>query len=253
MSLRASPAWNSTRFWAPRAIAPPIRLTGPEAVGAADRVGRGEPERQPAEVDQRREDVAVEGEDAGPRARPRSSPGRTRRRRSGRSSRSSRSAPRARTGSRAACGTRGCRRDPCLRRGSPGSAPSSAAATAAPRSRRARPPQARPAAPAAPSAPSGERRPATRCAPSATASARRATIVHASKAANVPSSSARRISADDREHRLDHPRGGAGPARSSDPAQAPGGVGERREDQQPARSRRAGRRRRRACAPRPGR
>ena len=33
MSLRASPAWNSTSICAPRAIEPPIRLCGPSPYG----------------------------------------------------------------------------------------------------------------------------------------------------------------------------------------------------------------------------
>ena len=62
MSLRASPAWNSTSICAPSAIEPPIRLCGPSPYGRPIAYEAVSPSASQAEVDQRREDVAVEGE-----------------------------------------------------------------------------------------------------------------------------------------------------------------------------------------------
>ena len=129
----------------------------PDPVGPADAVGGQQPERQPAEVDQRREDVAVEGEqrdrvhDLGVRRVERGEEDRVevvdraevRRRR--------------RTAPRAACGTRACRRGPCPRRACRASAPSRR-----PRPRRRLRPRSRrrSATRAAPEAPAADPRPA---------------------------------------------------------------------------------------------
>ena len=104
-----------------------------EAVGASDAVGGEQAEGEEAEVEQRREDVAAEGEQPD-----RVQDLRVRRVVGGEEDRvevvdRARGRRSARTGSRAACGTRACRRGPCPRRGAWRVGTIQAAATTAPR------------------------------------------------------------------------------------------------------------------------
>ena len=62
MSLRASPAWSASTP-ASRTTAAPISDSGAGAVGPPDAPGGEQGAAEPAEVEQRREAVAVEGED----------------------------------------------------------------------------------------------------------------------------------------------------------------------------------------------
>ena len=256
MSFNASPAWNSTSICAPSAIDAADQALRAEPVRPPDRVRGGEPEREPAEVDQRREDVAVEGEqrhrvhDLGvrrvvrgeedrvevvdrPEVGPVGEPGRQRH------------VVPERVGAIHASGEAGEGRDHPGRgdhgdgdRREPDRAPArraGGAGGAAVRARGRRSCAQRPVGDA----------PRARAPP--------AIIVEISKAANVPSSSASRIRRGDREHGLDHARGRTGPAGEQRRPQPPGGPGERRERSAPARAPRAGRSRRPASARTPGR
>ena len=80
MSLRPSPGWVSIITPESRTIAAGDQRRRADLVGAADAPGGEQRDRQPEEVDQRREPVALEEDDRRCRGSAPSSAGRTRRR-----------------------------------------------------------------------------------------------------------------------------------------------------------------------------
>ena len=221
---------------------------GADAVRSADRVGGGEAEGEPAEVDQRREDVAVEGQqrhrvdDLGVRRVIRGEE------------------DRVEVVDRAEVGA-------VRRTGSPsGMWYQSVSARSMPPARlpRVGTIQAAATTAQAPAASQIASRDASgaggagrgrhgRCSggsPSATtapSTSPAAIIVQASKAAKVPSSSATQDQRRDRDHRLGDPGRGARPAGQQGRPRVPGREGESEQDQRQLEPSRAGRRRRRGC------